>query len=156
DNILETSFIEELFGRLARQAWSYRIFYEVKADLSREQLLQLRLGGIRRVQPGIESLSSHTLALMRKGTRASTNVNLLRWCTYYGSDVRWNLIWGFPGEKPEDVEDQVDLLPPLAHLFPPGGAGRIWMERFSPIFTDREHFPAISVSPEASLRRVYP
>jgi len=156
DNIMEPSYIDDLFSRLAKQDWSYRIFYEVKADLTPEQLRTLRLGGIRRLQPGIESLSSHVLGLMAKGTRASTNVNLLRWCTHLGIDVGWNMIWGFPGETETDVREQIALVPQLVHLHPPGGSGRIWMERYSPIFTDRDSFPTTELRPEASLSFIYP
>ena len=35
---------------------------------------------------------------MDKGVRAAQNVNLLRWARYYGIDVGWNILWGFPGE----------------------------------------------------------
>jgi hypothetical protein len=41
-------------------------------------------------------------------------------------------------------------------LEPPGGASRIWMERFSPLFADGMSFPARAMQPEASLRHVYP
>ncbi len=70
--------------------------------------------------------------------------------------VGWNLLYGFPGETELDYRDQATLLPHLLHLPPPRGAGRIWMERFSPIFTDRDAFPAKSVRPEASYTLVYP
>ncbi len=156
DNILEPSFVEGLFPRLAKAGSTYRIFYEIKADLSPAQLRTLRDGGVRMVQPGIESLSSHTLGLMRKGVRASTNVNLLRWCARLGLDVGWNLLYGFPGEREADADEQVALIPHLAHLQPPVGTGRIWMERHSPIFTEPDAFPSSWRRPEASLSYVYP
>jgi hypothetical protein len=132
------------------------VFYEVKANLSRQQLCSMRKSGLCQIQPGIESLSSHVLALMRKGVRASTNVNLLKWACYYGLDVGWNIIWGFPGEQVEDYDDMAALLPNLVHLQPPAGANRIWMERFSPIFSDTEAFPSVWRRPETSYRYVYP
>ena len=93
---------------------------------------------------------------MRKGVRASQNVNLLRWAKFYGIDVDWNLLYGFPKETPEDYREQVALIPNLVHLDPPGSAGRIWMERFSPIFDDRTAFPAKWVAPEKGLKYIYP
>lgn len=156
DNIMERSFVDEIFPRLQAQGTTYRIFYEVKADMTREQLRKVRLGGVRRLQPGIESLSTHVLGLMRKGVRASQNVNMLRWCRYYGIAVSWNLIWGFPGETEQDYRDQAELMPLLVHLEAPDGCGRIWMERYSPIFNDRESFPAKYVRPERSMPLVYP
>jgi ribosomal peptide maturation radical SAM protein 1 len=156
DNIAAVSVLREVLPELSGLGTTYRLFYEVKANLSREQVKGLRAGGVRHVQPGIESMSSAVLALMRKGARATTNVNLLRWCRYYGIKVYWNLLWGFPGEAQEFYDEQASLIPWLSHLEPPGAASRIWMERFSPLFTDRVAFPAKSLRPDASLSHVYP
>jgi ribosomal peptide maturation radical SAM protein 1 len=156
DNILDTSYIGELFPMLNQEGLDYRFFFEVKANMSREHVRALRDGGVRRIQPGIESLSSRVLGLMRKGVRGSQNVNLLRWARFYGIEVDWNLLCGFPGESEDDYREQVALFPSLVHLAPPGSAGRIWMERFSPIFEDRGSFPAKWVAPEKGLRYIFP
>jgi ribosomal peptide maturation radical SAM protein 1 len=156
DNILERSYIDSLFPRLVASGATYRIRYEVKADLTRSQLKVLREAGVWMIQPGIESLSSRVLRLMRKGTRAWQNVNLLRWSAFYGIHVIWNLIWGFPGETEEDYRQQAGLMRAVVHLEPPNGHGRIRMDRFSPIFSDREAFPASGVRPAASYGYVYP
>jgi ribosomal peptide maturation radical SAM protein 1 len=156
DNIVDPSYLETLFAALARAGSDYELFYEVKSNLTREQVRVLRLGGVTSIQPGIESLSTPVLRLMRKGVTAIQNVNTLRWARYHGLDVGWNILWGFPGETEEDYRRQVELLGLLAHLQPPGHAGRIWMERFSPLFADRQAFPARGVRPEASYGYVYP
>jgi ribosomal peptide maturation radical SAM protein 1 len=156
DNILEPGYLDDLFPTLVAERSTYDLFYEVKANLSPDQVRVMRAAGVRHIQPGIESLSSHVLGLMRKGTRASTNVNLLRWACHYGIYVTWNLLWGFPGETEEDYRRQAELMRQLAHLQPPGGGGRIWMERFSPIFEDRASFPARAVAPDWSYRHIYP
>lgn len=156
DNILEPGYLDELFPVLTDRGTTYDLFYEVKANLTREQLRTMRGAGVRHIQPGIESLSSRVLGLMRKGTRMSTNVNLLRWAYHYGIHVSWNLLWGFPGETVEDYVVQADTMRSLTHLPPPGGGGRIWMERFSPIFEDRDGFPAGRVEADLSYRYVYP
>ena len=156
DNILDLAYLEQLFPALHDGALDYRFFFEVKANMTRETVRQLRDGGVHSIQPGIESLSSHVLGLMRKGSRSSTNVNLLRWAKYYGINVTWNLIYGFPHETLDDYREQAMLITDLLHLQPPVGTGRIWMERFSPIFDDRESFPARWVAPEKCLQYVYP
>jgi len=156
DNILDPAYLDDLMPALAASEATYGLFYEVKADLSRAQVRAMRAAGVWHIQPGIESLSSHVLRLMRKGTRSSTNVNLMRWANHYGIHVTWNILWGFPGETPDDYRDQAALMRNLTHLQPPGGGGRIWMERFSPIFSDREAFPASLVEPDRSYRKVYP
>ena len=156
DNILDMAYLAKLFPVLAEQENGYEIFYEVKANLSRAQLRLMARAGITHIQPGIESLSSHVLHLMRKGVRAVQNVNLLRWARYYGIHVEWNLLWGFPGETEQDYADQAEIMPHLRHLRPPGGAARIQMERFSPIFTEPDTFQVRHREPERGYRYVYP
>jgi ribosomal peptide maturation radical SAM protein 1 len=156
DNILDTAYLTKLFPLLAADETGYELFYEVKASLRREQLKLLAQAGVTRIQPGIESLSSHVLQLMRKGVRASQNVNLLRWTQYYDIDVDWNLLWGFPGETEQDYRDQAAVMPHLRHLRPPVSTGRVWLERFSPMFTERDAFPLRRRVPERSYRYVYP
>jgi ribosomal peptide maturation radical SAM protein 1 len=152
DNILDPRLIRDLLPRLAEH--NLDLFYEVKANLTRDQIRRLAQAGVRRLQPGLESLSSHVLGLMRKGVRAAQNVNVLRWARYYGIRIDWNVLWGLPGEEAGDYKTQAQLVPHLAHLQPPSSAGRIWMERFSPIFND--DFPVRRRQPERSYRYVYP
>ncbi len=134
DNILDHRYLRDLLPGLAADA-DYELFYEVKANLSRPQLAALSRAGVRRIQPGLESLSSRLLALMDKGVRAAANVNLLRWAGHHGIRVDWNLLCGFPGESTADYAEQAELLPHLVHLQPPANASRVWLERFSPLFT---------------------
>ena len=156
NNILDPQYLKELFPVLVDSDAGYEFFYEVKANLSREQLKLLARAGVTRIQPGIESLSSHVLDLMRKGVRAAQNVNVLRWAGYYDIDVAWNLLWGFPGETEPDYARQTAALPHLRHLQPPAGAGRIWLERFSPLFSEPGIRQFGEVTPERSYRYVYP
>jgi ribosomal peptide maturation radical SAM protein 1 len=155
DNILDMRYLEELCRPLIEDRVDYSIFYEVKANLKRPQLYTLSRAGVRILQPGIESLSTHVLKLMRKGTTMLQNVRLMKWAHYYGIKVAWNLLTGFPGETVEDYEQQARLMPLLVHLPPPTGGGSIWMERFSPYFTD-ESFPVSDVEPWVAYRYVYP
>ncbi|MFD7817219.1 RiPP maturation radical SAM C-methyltransferase [Streptomyces sp. NPDC059785] len=155
DNILDTRYLRTLFPALIESDAQYEIFYEVKANLTRRQLKTLADAGVTRIQPGIESLSSPVLAAMRKGVTAAQNINLLRWAAHYRIEVVWNLLWGFPGETPEDCAAQTALLPHLWHLRPPESAARITMERFSPLFEDRAGILR-NLRPEASYRNVYP
>ena len=156
DNILEMSYLKSLFPALVSSEASYEFFYEVKANLSREQLRLMAQAGVTYIQPGIESLSSNVLRLMRKGVRAAQNINLLRWSQYYGINLSWNLIWGFPGETDSDYAEQIAIMPHLFHLPPPSGANRIWLERFSPLFTGDDASWLLAKTPESSYRYVYP
>lgn len=156
DNILEPRYLKELFPAIADSASGYQIFYEAKANLTRAQLRSLARGGVTHLQPGLESLSSHVLRLMDKGVRAAQNINLLRWASYYGIDVAWSVLWGFPGETAEDYARQAAAVPHLVHLQPPEGSGRIRLERFSPLHAEPERFGILRREPERSYRYVYP
>jgi ribosomal peptide maturation radical SAM protein 1 len=156
DNVLDVAYLERLFPVLVEDETGYEFFYEVKANLSREQLRLMAQAGVTCIQPGLESLSSHVLRLMRKGTRASQNVNVLRWCQYYGIHVSWNLLSGFPGETAQDYDEQAAVIPHLFHLRPPSGVSRIWLERFSPLFTGQGTRPIRDRTPERSYRYIYP
>lgn len=156
DNILDMAYLTELFPAIAGCGHGYEFFYEVKANLTRAQLRGLAEGGVTELQPGLESLSSHVLALMDKGVRAAQNVNLLRWAKYYGITVAWSILYGFPGETEQDYADQIDVLPHLAHLQPPASVGQVWLERFSPMFTQPDRFPLGRRRVEDSYRYIYP
>jgi ribosomal peptide maturation radical SAM protein 1 len=157
DNIVDTRYLKELFPQLVDEGKDYKFFYEIKANLTREQIKALRLAGVVEIQPGIESFSSHVLRLMRKGITGIQNVNTLRWATYYGLIAGWNMLWGFPGETAEDYAQQARLVQNLVHLLPPHATGvRIRMDRFSPLFKDREEFPVTFMRPAASYAYVYP
>ncbi|MFN3215266.1 MAG: RiPP maturation radical SAM C-methyltransferase [Acidimicrobiales bacterium] len=156
DNIMDRSYFETLLPSLAEIGRPFRLFFETKADLTVEEIDTMVRAGVDVTQPGIEALSSHVLALMHKGTRAAWNVNMLRWLTHYRVVVNWNILYGFPGETQADIDEQETAAALLGHLQPPLSLGRIWMERFSPLFTDREAYPAIRLEANQLYRFVYP
>ena len=155
DNIMDMKYLEKLCGPLGDAHYDYWIFYEVKGNLTRSQLKTMARAGIKTIQPGIESLSTHMLKLMRKGATMLMNVRLLKWAQYYGIRVGWNVLMGFPGETIADYETQQRLLPLLFHLPPPAGCSPIWLERFSPYYSDPS-FPVHDVEPRRAYRSIYP
>jgi ribosomal peptide maturation radical SAM protein 1 len=156
DNILDPRYLLDLFPAIIESGADYQFFYEVKSNLTRAQLRLLARAGVTHIQPGLESLSTAVLGHMRKGVTAAQNVNLLRWARYYGIDVAWNILWGIPGETGADYDQQSALVPHLAHLQPPETEGRIWLERFSPMFTELPDDRFRFKGPERSYKYVYP
>ena len=158
DNIFNPDHLRSVMEPLAAANIDYWIFYEAKASLGRDDLRLLHQAGVRALQPGIESLSTHVLRLMLKGTKAATNVNLLRWARYYGIEAYWNVLLGFPGETQEDYEGQAQLARQIVHLEPPGGFVRIGLERFSPYFENPKQFPVRGgrAVPEPGYTHTYP
>lgn len=156
DNIMDERYFDELLPVLIAEESDVELFYEIKANLSRERIEQLARAGVRSIQPGIESLSSDVLRLMDKGIKAATNVNLLRWATHHGIVVSWNVLYGFPGETQQHYDMQADLAEQLIHLPPPQSMTRLWLERFSPMFRDRDRFPVERLAPQRGYELVYP
>jgi len=156
DNILNMKYFQDFIPRLAELQLDVELFYEVKANLSKDQVRLLRDAGITRIQPGIESLSDTVLKLMRKGVTALRNIQLLKWCKELGISVGWNMLWGFPGESPDEYAHMKDLIPLLTHLQPPDRAGAVRLDRFSPNFECSAQLGFVDVAPFPAYRYVYP
>jgi ribosomal peptide maturation radical SAM protein 1 len=156
DNILDMKYFREVLPAFARMARPVELFYEVKSNLSRSQVQLMSEAGIRRIQPGIESLSDRVLKLMRKGTTALRNIQLLKWCREYGITPEWNLLHGFPGETREDYQAMLAMLPAIRFLPPPSGIGPVRLDRFSPYFNRPSEFGLRNVRPIASYSYLYP
>jgi hypothetical protein len=82
---------------------------------------------------------------MGKGTSRLQNVQLLKWCSELGVRVTWNLLYGFPGESPDEYASTADLMPSLYHLPPPTGAARIRLDRFGPYWKAPGKFDLVNV-----------
>jgi len=156
DNALDIKHIGGVFGRLATCREGYEFFFGIKANLSREQVRVLAKGGMKVMQPGIESLNTHILRLMRKGVTRLQNVNLLKWCTYYKIMPAWNLLHGFPGERIEDYVEEMTTIRLITHLEPPMECLRVRLDRFSPNFCDQTLFPTKWRRPDAAYSYIYP
>jgi ribosomal peptide maturation radical SAM protein 1 len=156
DNILDMNYFDDLLPALARLPQPLRFFYEIKANLTRKQVKMLQEAGVYRVQPGIESMSDHVLKLMRKGTTALRNIQLLKWCKEHNITVDWNILYGFPGETQGDYEAMLELLPAIQFLGQPAACGPVRLDRFSPYFNEPASFGLTNIRPIAPYKYLYP
>ena len=132
---------DELFRRLKQLDFDVECFYETRADMKKDELALMRDAGVVSVQPGIESMSTDLLKLMKKSTTRIRHVQFLRWCREYDVHLAYNLLAGFPGERPEWYHDMAAFLPKIVHLQPPlYNAHFVEMHRFSPLHERRELF----------------
>jgi ribosomal peptide maturation radical SAM protein 1 len=158
DSILSLNAFKTLLPDLISSETNFKIFSELKANLTIDQLSLLREAGFQILQPGIESLSTEVLKLMKKGVTGTQNIHLLRWAQNFGLKVLWNILYGFPGESHEAYAEALTVLPKLRHLQPPVGANRIRLDRFSPNF--KRHFEGAgefaSVRPLAYYEYCFP
>jgi ribosomal peptide maturation radical SAM protein 1 len=161
DNILAMPYFRTLLPQLADEPLQaggqpVRLFFEVKSNLTRDQVQDLAAAGITYIQPGIESLSSSLLARIDKGVTALQNVFLLKCCTEYGLVPFWNILIRIPGECRADYEQMESWLPLLMHLRPPsGGAPRVECHRYSPYFNQPGRW-AENLRPARFYRGLFP
>ncbi len=155
DNILDMKYIDGLFGKLGEEECDLEFFVEVKSNLTKDQVKTLSYGGVKVIQPGIESLSSNQLKEINKGVSPIQNILCLKWAFYYGMEISWNILTGFPGETDEDYRRQIDIIKSIFHLLPPTAVGDFWLERFSPYFNRPQDYGIKIVGPGEAYSYVY-
>lgn len=155
DNIIELKYVDELFGKFAADRCDLDVFIETKSNLHKNQIRTLAAGGVKCMQPGLESLSLTQLKAMDKGVTPIQNLVCLKWSFYYRVAVSWNILLGFPGETNEDYQRQIDLIPSILHLQPPEATGKFWLERFSPYYTRPHEYGIRITGPGMAYEYVY-
>jgi ribosomal peptide maturation radical SAM protein 1 len=149
DAILDMRYFEEFLPRLAADGPAIRMFWQMKANVRPDQIALLARAGVISIQPGIESLDSDLLLLMKKGCTMLQNVQILKLATESGMRVVWNLLYGFPGESADAYRRSACLMPKLRHLQPPTNTGRVFADRFSPYFQQPEAY-GVRLEPAAA------
>jgi hypothetical protein len=156
DNIMPHAYFRTLLPRLEAELPGVTLMYEMKANLSLEQVRLMMKAGVTEIQPGIEALSTGLLKLMAKGTTAAQNVALLRYAGATGMYLYWNLLQGFPGDEASFYEETLELMPLLHHLQPPTNIFPVVFDRFSPYFDQAERHGVRNLRPATTYRAVYP
>ncbi len=155
DNIMSMKHVDAVFSELGKNDRHPTFFYEVKSNLTSEQIKCLARGGVRWIQPGIESLDDEVLKLMNKGVTGLQNVRLLRSCAEVGIRCIWNLLHGFPGERARSYQRIAEAIPLLEHLEPPNGTSPVRVDRFSPYYQQSEELGFRNVRVSQVYRAVY-
>lgn len=156
DNVLNMDYFEDFIPTLSARSLDVALYCSVKSNLKKEHLSALSEAGVRMIKPGIESLNTSILGLMRKGTSTLQNIQLLKWCRELNLDFAWNLLWGFPSESPEAYAQMTALFPMLAHLQPPDRFGPIQVDRFSPYFENADQYGLANSLPSPAYEYIYP
>jgi ribosomal peptide maturation radical SAM protein 1 len=154
DNIFPKNYIKDVLPFLETPS-DMKIFYEVKADMGEEDFAVLAKSRVKMIQPGIESLATSTLKLMKKGTTSFQNISFLKLCARHGIKPGWNLLVGFPGEGAEVYRWYLDILPMLVHLEPPSGVYPVRFDRFSPYYNQAQSY-GLDLHPMDYYSFIYP
>ncbi|WP_299500641.1 RiPP maturation radical SAM C-methyltransferase [uncultured Roseobacter sp.] len=154
DNILDYAYFDSLLPMLRDDPHPYLMHYEVKSNLFPKHIDAMAKAGIRKIQPGIETLDTGILKLMKKGVTALQNIQTLKLCAQAGIFVDWGFIFGFPDEDPQSYQRMADLIPHLHHLQPPAAFAPVRADRFSPYFSRPADYN-VDLSPAAPYRYIY-
>jgi ribosomal peptide maturation radical SAM protein 1 len=154
DNIIPKEYITDVFPRLDVPE-NVSMFYEVRADLTPADMTILVKAGILEVQPGIESLATSTLKLMKKGASAFNNIRFLKNTVVHGIKPVWNLLVGFPGEDEDVYRRYVRDIHKLHHLPPPLGVFPVRFDRYSPYFNKAVEY-GLKLEPLDYYSLIYP
>ncbi|MFH2046392.1 MAG: RiPP maturation radical SAM C-methyltransferase [Pseudomonadota bacterium] len=155
DSIFPYSYFKTFLPQLIESRFTGKLIYETKANLRRSQVELLCRAGVIRIMPGIESLSTRLLKLLNKGSTTIINIRLLRHCRELDMDVAWLLLMGIPGDKLEDYEAQVSLIPFLQHLSPPG-IEPVRIPRNSPYFKEGHKYDVCNLTALRAYRHAFP
>lgn len=131
--------------------------YEVKASTSLEDMIGMASANVILPQPGIESLSTRTLKIMRKGVTGFQNVQFLKRCVEHGMYPIWNYLYGFPNKDYDEfaTDKLVHDIQTLYHLPPPSSNIPIGFQRYSEYFNQAERY-GLNLRPADFYGYVYP
>jgi ribosomal peptide maturation radical SAM protein 1 len=117
DSLIDVRTLITYLRPLANDGFSYAVF-GLFARISREEMKELAELHVRNMQAGIESLQNHLLTIMNKQNDVLNCINVLKWATYYGIFLRFNMLCKIPGERKDDYMQEIELIKKLHHLNP--------------------------------------
>ena len=160
DNIIAMPYFDKLLPQLAalprEPGRPLQLFYEIKSNLTSEQVELLAAAGVRAVQPGIESFSDEVLALMDKGCTGLGQVQFVKWAAQAGILANYNILIRNPGESAAAYREMAALMRCLYHLQPPANLVVTQLERFSPYHRDPARYGMDNVRLHHAYRWLFP
>lgn len=160
DNILDQHYYGTLLPVLAEERRSshldFSLFFELKANVRRDDVRQLADAGVRTVQPGIESFDERTLRLVNKGATVHHNIQVLKWCQEFDIHPYYNILYDAPGQTVDDVRRETKAAAMLSHLQPASSVLPVRLQRFSPYFNAPERYGLAKLRPDPCYVATYP
>ncbi len=133
DNVLPKQGAIEIFQKIAKLNKDLRLFGEVRATATWQELRAMRDCGMREVQVGIEALSNRLLKKLHKGTTVIQNLEIMKNCEALGIRNVSNLIMQFPASDAQDVAETLKTLEFVLPFYPLK-AVNFWLGLGSPVW----------------------
>ncbi len=156
DNILDHRYFNTFLPMLREEDLDLAFVFEMKTNMTRRHVTALLDAGMGAAQLGIETFITPVLRRIGKGATAVQNLQTLKWLSEPGIEVKWNVLYGFPGEDPADYDALAELIPSLVHMAPPLAVGKVRMDRFAPFFEDPQAWGMTNPRPYRAFQCVYP
>jgi ribosomal peptide maturation radical SAM protein 1 len=156
DNIIRHKGMDELALRIRESGRDYRIFYEMRANVTPYQFLLLAEAGVQSVQIGIEALSTSLLKRFGKGTTAIKNLEAMRTISELGIVHFGNLILGFPGSTQEEADETLRVASEYAVAYEPLVHSQFSLSRDNTVYKLQDQFPISNVRNRDTYVRVLP
>lgn len=148
DPAVRSHYMAKLMEGLKDEHLDFSVWCQSRLNFKPEDFEILGRCGVATIFVGIESLSTPVLKLMRKGHSALDAIQVLKWGLEYGITITWNLLYGFPGEKPEYYEQMADLMLSLSHLNPPFQLSPLALCRSSVYFDHPQEYGITLIDPK--------
>jgi len=155
DNILDSKKLDKLFKCISGIERSFEIFTELRASVSRRELVQMRKAGVTQVQIGLEALSTRLLRKINKGTTAIQNIEIMKHCEELGIQHLSNLMLGFPTSEAEDVSETLNNLR-FVMSYQPLRKVRFWLGDSSPVALHPKQYGIRRITNHPYYQRLLP
>lgn len=156
DTLMPRKYFKNLIPIIKKKFPYISIFYEQRADLTLEQVVELKRAGINYTQVGIEAISTNLLKLVNKGVDAEQNIKFLRYSKSVGLLIGWNLLIEIPNDNADDWIEFLKLVPMIYHLNPPLHVRPLEIARFSPYFEFPEEYGIQNITPNEVYSKIFP
>ena len=114
----------------AQFRWSIQTTTNLTARLSVDELRLLHRAGLDQICHGVESASPKVLKLMNKGFQDLESLpGLCERCLAAGIRPSFNIIFGYPGEGPQEQHETVQFVMKICRQFP---GAEFWTNIFTP------------------------
>ncbi len=155
DNLLPLKTSRDIFKGVKKLKKDLRLFGEIRATISIQDLHLMQEAGMQEVQIGIEALSTRLLKKLNKGTTAIQNIEIMKYCEMLGIKNSSNLIVHFPGSDEEDVVETLGNLE-FTFSFRPLRVVQFWLGLGSPVWQDPKTFGIKALFNHGNYARIFP
>jgi ribosomal peptide maturation radical SAM protein 1 len=155
DNVLPRESTGDILRGVARLKRDMSLFAEIRATTPLDELELMRAAGMRKLQVGIEALSTRLLRKLRKGTTAIQNLEIMKHCETLGIANLSNLILHFPLSDAQDVEETLRVMEFAGGFRPPKPVG-FWLGLGSPVARNPSAYGIRAVANHPNWGRIFP